>query len=243
MDEIKIGPSETLTLPQRCPRWTWHGDAERTGSVVIGLSERAFYAVHEHAAASDHEIGGLLLGEAFTWQDRTWVEVEVALPGEMTDAGPAHVTFTAETWSQLLRRKEREFPDKSIVGWYHSHPRMGIFLSGMDLTIQQHFFPQPWHVALVVNGQHRTAGFFAWQQEEIRKVESFVWLPAPAWEPGIAPRLGEHPFQYEPRPAAARRPASARPAPKLLPVALLVFAGVLLLLARRRSRRVRSQRR
>lgn len=241
MDEIKIGPSETLTLPERRPRWRWHGTEEsRTGSVAIGLSEQAFCAVHEHAAASDHEIGGLLLGEAFTWQDQTWVEVEVALPGEMTDAGPAHVTFTAETWAQLLRRKERELPDKAIVGWYHSHPRMGIFLSGMDLTIQRHFFPQPWHVALVVNGQHRTAGFFAWQQEEIRKVERFAWLAAPAWEPGIAPRLGEHPFQYDLRPAT-RRPAPARPPHRLLPFALLASAGILLLLVRRRSRRRRGQ--
>jgi hypothetical protein len=94
----------------------------------------------------------------------------------------------------------------------------------------------------VVNGQHRTAGFFAWQQEQIRKTESFVWLPAPVWEPGIAPRLGEHPFHYELRPAAAKRPGPARPASKLLPAALLVSAGVLLLLARRRSRQRRGQR-
>jgi proteasome lid subunit RPN8/RPN11 len=50
-----------------------------------------------------------------------------------------------------------------LVGWYHSHTRSEIFLSAQDLKIHNRYFPDPWHVALVVrpHAMHpMRAGFF-----------------------------------------------------------------------------------
>lgn len=239
MIEIKVGTTQTVTLPSRPPRtggrWAEVGVASGR-PVEVRLAEPAFSTVERHAASSLDEIGGLLVGEAFRWQGRLYVEVDHAIAGEGMKAGPAHVTFTAETWSHLLAEQERLLPGKQVVGWYHSHPRMGIFLSDMDLAIHRHFFDQEWHVALVVNGQDRIAGFFAWDGSDIRAVEgfrfraakrsegeSFLWLdgrrPPHAYRNVPVPRRGE---------AARRWPGIA--------LALLLVAGWVLIRARRRRK-------
>jgi len=49
------------------------------------------------------------------------------------------------------------------VGWYHSHTRSEISLSARDVEIHNRYFPDPWHVALVVRPhamQPMRAGFF-----------------------------------------------------------------------------------
>jgi proteasome lid subunit RPN8/RPN11 len=143
--------------------------------VVIRLHEAAFRAIEAEAAASLDEVGGILVGKASEWQGTLYVDVEAALPAERTPAGPAHITFTADAWAELLRRKDEEIPGGWIVGWYHSHPQMDIFLSHMDLSLHRHFFPQPWHVAMVINGQDRTAGFFAWDDDDIAPVRRFAY--------------------------------------------------------------------
>jgi hypothetical protein len=51
------------------------------------------------------------------------------------------------------------------VGWYHTHPRMGIFLSGYDTWLHDHFFPHPWQVALVVEPHTGAGGFFVRNKE------------------------------------------------------------------------------
>lgn len=199
IEEIRIGPSESLTPAERPPSWLRQADAVSPAAVRIRLREAAFRVALEQASATLDEVGGLLIGEAVSWRGKLYVDIEAALPGAQTQAGPAHVTFTAETWAALLRRKEEEFPTRSIVGWYHSHPQMGIFLSGLDLSLHRHFFPQPWHVALVVNGQDHKAGLFVWSNGDIQPEAHFVWAPTQGAKSGISLRSGEHPFTYEVR--------------------------------------------
>jgi proteasome lid subunit RPN8/RPN11 len=38
-----------------------------------------------------------------------------------------------------------------IVGWYHSHPKLGAFFSGTDRATQRAFFNHPYSVGLVVD--------------------------------------------------------------------------------------------
>lgn len=166
--------SATKVLPRRRPSWQSGRETGRQ-PVVIRLHDAAFRAIDATASASEDEIGGILVGSAHEWLDTLYVDIEAALPAERTSAGPAHVTFTTDSWAGLLEWKEREIPDRWIVGWYHSHPRMGIFLSHMDSSLHRDFFSQPWHVAMVINGQDRTAGFFAWDDDRITPVRQFAY--------------------------------------------------------------------
>jgi hypothetical protein len=55
---------------------------------------------------------------------------------------------------------DEHYPDKQIVGWYHTHPGMGVFLSSYDAWLHHHFFPEPWQVALVIDPLSPAGGFF-----------------------------------------------------------------------------------
>ena len=75
----------------------------------------------------------------------------------------ASFTYTHDSWEEITRERDRLFPDYDIVGWYHTHPSFGIFLSHHDLFIHQNFFAQPLQVAYVVDPIKQTRGFFQWR--------------------------------------------------------------------------------
>jgi proteasome lid subunit RPN8/RPN11 len=66
---------------------------------------------------------------------------------------------------QLNNELEDRFPGKQMVGWYHTHPRMDVFLSSYDTWLHESFFGKPWQVALVIEPYADRGGFFCWQSE------------------------------------------------------------------------------
>lgn len=54
-----------------------------------------------------------------------------------------------------------------MVGWYHSHPHMGVFFSGQDKAVHRIVFDQPWHIALVVDPSTARRGLFGGNQGEL----------------------------------------------------------------------------
>jgi len=133
----------------------------QVGRVYILLSRPVLREVMAHAAADTTvERAGVLLGQVSAAGDATFVWVDAWIPARRTVASRVSVTFTADTWELIAGQHERDYPDRVIVGWYHSHPGFGIFLSGHDRFIHRHFFAEPWHVALVVDPLQRTHGCF-----------------------------------------------------------------------------------
>jgi hypothetical protein len=59
---------------------------------------------------------------------------------------------------------DTQYADRAIVGWYHSHPDFGIFLSDRDRFIQEHFFSGAGQVAYVVDPVRKAEGLFTWQK-------------------------------------------------------------------------------
>ena len=84
-------------------------------------------------------------------------------------------------WSVAADQLWQRYPDESaiMVGWYHTHPGFGIFLSGMDQFIHQNFFTQKWHIALVLDPIAKSGGFFCWDRQHSRV--SRYGFPWPTW--------------------------------------------------------------
>ena len=59
------------------------------------------------------------------------------------------------------------------MGWQHTHPGYGVFLSGYDLFIQKNFFNLPFQVAYVIDPIENTRGFFQWKNEKIKKLGGY----------------------------------------------------------------------
>jgi proteasome lid subunit RPN8/RPN11 len=112
-------------------------------------------------------VGGWLIGK---WRaDRSsgaqFIVVEATLPAPYTRHGGAYLTFTQDTQVALHQMMEEKHPGKDLVGWYHTHPRMGVFLSEYDTWLHRHFFPEPYQVALVVEPYSSSGGFFIRQAD------------------------------------------------------------------------------
>ncbi len=140
-----------------------------------------------HALSSlDREVAGVMVGRQPEKQPdgRYVVHVIDSIIAKHTVMHGASVTYTPESWRYLNDTLWERYPDESavMVGWYHTHPGFGIFLSGMDLFIHQNFFTQMWHVAYVLDPRARTSGFFCWnrQRTKVNRYD-FMW---PEWAAG-----------------------------------------------------------
>jgi proteasome lid subunit RPN8/RPN11 len=165
-------------------------------------------AVQEHACSeTDREVGGILVGRI----DGPAV-VSASIPALRAVGGSANVTFTHEVWEEALTIVDRDHPGEQIVGWYHSHPGFGVFLSEYDQFIQRNFFGSEGMVALVVDPLGGEAGWFVSIDGEIEAQPTFPTrsVPSAASELGVP---------------AETRSKGIRPSQALLYGAVTVVAG------------------
>lgn len=159
------------------------GHPTRAAADIL-LNEPAFRDAQAHALSSlDREVAGMLVGPRPEKQPdgRYIVHVTDIIIAKHTRMHGASVTYTPESWRYVSDKLNERYPDEEavIVGWYHTHPGFGIFLSGMDLFIHQHFFTQKWHVALVLDPLAQKSGFFCWDREQTGvSTYDFPW---PQW--------------------------------------------------------------
>jgi proteasome lid subunit RPN8/RPN11 len=134
------------------------------------MHHRANHYVTRHAYRNaDREIGGLLLGSVFRdpGDDLHYPVITHAIPARYAAEERGHLTFTHDTWRDLNRQREEHYPDKLVIGWYHTHPGLDIFLSQMDLFVHRNFFRQSWQVALVIDPHQDAGGFFVWSDGDL----------------------------------------------------------------------------
>jgi len=137
----------------------------RIGKIVVD------YIAKISKSDTKHELGGILLGNYKEIEEGYYrVNVNAAIKALHTEAGKANIKFTHETWEYIDKIKEEKFPSLKIVGWFHTHPGFGIFLSDYDLFIQNNFFNLPWQIAYVVDPVGEKHEFFGWSNGKIVKV-------------------------------------------------------------------------
>lgn len=136
-------------------------------------------SIRQHARSSPQaEICGALIGR----QSDARTFVNGAVPGEGAAQGGAHVTFTQEAWVRIHEEKDRQFSGQAIVGWYHSHPGFGVFLSDHDIFIHKHFFSTPGSLAWVYDPHSDEEGCFGWTGGEVRRLAHY----------GVATEASQH---------------------------------------------------
>jgi len=105
---------------------------------------------------------GILVGNTCQDDVGKYLIINGSIRGKHARNEGAQVVFTHETWDYIHSQMEANFKGRAIVGWYHTHPGFGIFLSDMDKFIQDYFFNQPFQVALVIDPTSSREGLFAW---------------------------------------------------------------------------------
>ncbi|HEX9256458.1 MAG TPA: Mov34/MPN/PAD-1 family protein [Candidatus Angelobacter sp.] len=136
---------------------------------VVVMEAEVARKIRQHARTSmKAEVCGVLIGS--TEHER--MTVEACIAGINAAQGGAHVTFTQDTWEHIYKIKDKEYPEQKIVGWYHSHPGFGVFLSEHDLFIQQNFFSNAQQVAWVYDPHTDEEGCFGWVGGNIEKLSA-----------------------------------------------------------------------
>jgi proteasome lid subunit RPN8/RPN11 len=136
----------------------------RNEAFRVHFSPEVHAALWKHAGEDTSvEICGVLVGTWHRDECGPFATIVEAIRGEGATTKFAEVTFTHQTWAKINSEMDTRFADKKIVGWYHTHPDFGIFLSDRDRFIQEHFFSGPGQVAHVIDPVRKVEGVFVWQ--------------------------------------------------------------------------------
>jgi proteasome lid subunit RPN8/RPN11 len=101
------------------------------------------------------------------------VEVRASIEASNAAQAGTHVTFTQDAWETIYRVKDESYPNERIIGWYHSHPGFGVFLSEHDMFIQRNFFSSPDQVAWVYDPHTDEEGCFGWIDGDVHRISTF----------------------------------------------------------------------
>lgn len=103
------------------------------------------------------EVGGFLMG--YHQLDEKTGDIRVTMDEFVPFVPEYHDVFKIEigtaTLVQELGDAQDTHPDKDVIGWFHTHPGHGLFLSNSDLSVQRHF-PQKFQIAMEIDSLTKT---------------------------------------------------------------------------------------
>ncbi|MHA2284143.1 MAG: Mov34/MPN/PAD-1 family protein [Promethearchaeota archaeon] len=132
----------------------------------VYIHENVLKVVKEICDKSHLELFGYLVGNVLEWKDTKYVIITDQLYNENAVDSQQYFTSqidgTAGNFDAVLKglREIRKDEDLRILGWWHSHPDFGCFLSTTDIHTQKYFFPETYQVALIVDPIRKEYTFF-----------------------------------------------------------------------------------
>src|SRR5881628_1946108 len=219
----------------------------RPGSIPfpIFVAQSAVAAIHEHLTTAPPHPGqgllGFLVGDMCECPDTNvaYLVIDAALRLSQPIYGDRTIDVVTRIWDRI----EAQVAEAKghLIGWYHTHAPLPVSMSAHDIETHEHYFAEPWQVALVLGsdaGGQPIAGFFragadeAWATTvlpfyELLSEESFrpggkkrslvAWKNYRAYNPVAERPFRTQPKQAEPEPeppeAQAPEPEAPEPPP------------------------------
>ena len=159
-------------LPRRI---TQSFERDRRLPVVLIQQQPLMEMIDHSIAGSPMEIAGHLLGFPIILANGllgTYIERAVRAS---VQASRSHFVLNPETFDRI--NAECKETNTILVGYYHSHPSIGIFLSGIDTENIRTHYAANYNIAVVVDPSQKSRarglgiGFFGWSKsKEIKRV-------------------------------------------------------------------------
>lgn len=123
----------------------------RESDIPIYVVDSVLTDVAEYTASDENrELYGILVGGHYQYKKNQYVLVDGFLPlRHVVDDGAQLLTH--EAWKKIEQMMEKRFPYRSIVGWHHTHPGYGVYLSRYDMFIHKSLFSHPYDIAIVTD--------------------------------------------------------------------------------------------
>ena len=133
--------------------------------MIVKISDSTLCRAIRHTSEVSTESGGILVGKL--------KDGELVVNGLETgrqSATHVHVTLHDDFLIEMAEKYAER--DEKIVGWYHSHPKMGCFMSSTDIDTQRRYqalFPTA--VALVIDPQRPIFRFYRVEDSSYTSIE------------------------------------------------------------------------
>ncbi|MEL7120635.1 MAG: hypothetical protein AAFO07_14380 [Bacteroidota bacterium] len=131
------------------------------------------------------EIGGFLMGYFCNQVDgkEYWVALKEFVPIESDTKSALTLEFSTIEIVKNLGDAQDKYPNLALIGWFHTHPGHGLFLSATDLKIHNTFFLEKYQVAMEIDSLTKKldTGFFTRQESGLvnnslsNRPEWFSW--------------------------------------------------------------------
>jgi proteasome lid subunit RPN8/RPN11 len=166
--KIKVKPIRQKTSRGRLPARV---DDYPKKLPAVFLSEETLDSLRRFARSEvEQELGGVLIGRTGRTSRRKFVEIRGFIPAEKGVSKRASFAFTNEAQEAIHNILEQKYPDEQVVGWFHTHPGYGIFLSAADQFLDRNYFSEPYHIAIVLDpcAPEVEVGTFVWDRHRQR---------------------------------------------------------------------------
>lgn len=165
---------------------------------------------------SQGEHGGFLIGKKQVLKTAEQYEITVErfvpIPQKSDSSRLVINQDHYETVEQALK------PSEEIIGWAHTHPGFGVFLSEFDKKQHQRFFSKPWQIAYVMDNQVYERAAYHMIEDEWNHLKGYYVLRD----------MGDHEIGIT---TAARKKSSMRVGLGVIALILLVTGGVVSFIA------------
>lgn len=144
---------------------------ERDGCIEMFVSKVAEEKMRNHAtarAADRQEVMGLMLGGLYRSDGRVYALVRDVVTTDL-EASAVRVRFKRGGFEYLFESLDSCGFEYIIVGWYHSHPGHGCFLSTTDIDTQRTMFAGRYHTALVIDPIAQDVRAFYLDGDEVKE--------------------------------------------------------------------------
>ena len=140
----------------------------------VYISQNTYKDIHRFTKdKTENESGGVLLGNVIEEFGKIYIVIRAFIEAKYCEGTPTTLTFTHASWEYIHKEVARRFPDYKILGWIHTHPDFGIFLSEYDKFIHENFFNGDNQVAYVVDPIQNIEGFYFWINGKIERCKGF----------------------------------------------------------------------
>jgi proteasome lid subunit RPN8/RPN11 len=133
---------------------------------LVIINRVAFQVMRDHGVSGlPMEIGGLLLGKpCLNAEGDSLVWVCQAVRG-ICKSGRAEVTIDSKTYEEawmVMDRHEQRGEILVVVGYYHTHPNFGVFMSGPDQEEMIAKWRRLYNIAVVLDPMRGVWGTFGY---------------------------------------------------------------------------------
>lgn len=140
----------------------------------IYLSQKVYRQIHKFTRNKlTNESGGVLVGTTVEEFGKINILVSGFIEAKYCEATPTTLKFTHATWDYIHQEMDKRFPGMKIMGWIHTHPDFGIFLSDYDKFIHENFFSEENQIAYVVDPIRKEEGLYFWINGRLERCKGF----------------------------------------------------------------------